>query len=196
MPVEDPLLLAKQGKAILETLISRDSVGFTLAFKSFLAFFSYRTFTYNENFYSMIFTLAIMFSGQFCETRKEVDGGVMDLYLRSRYGDDFIIEVKYVPFPSGQTDNYDAKIRELMEAARNAAFEQIEQNRYYFCFQGDGNKIYKTALIFGGRSEIFIDFQEAPNWRLEWDSSRGAYAVKRTSSDDARGEFGGKEGGD
>jgi hypothetical protein len=90
-----------------------------------------------------------------------------------------------------------------MEAARNSAFEQIERKKYYFSFQGGGNKIYKTALIFGGRSEILIDFQEAPNWRLEWDSNRGARAVKitssddaRTSSDDARGESGGKEGGE
>ncbi|MDR1167244.1 MAG: hypothetical protein LBO66_15505, partial [Deltaproteobacteria bacterium] len=60
-----------------------------------------------------------------------------------------------------------------------------ERKRYYFCFQGNGNKIYKTALIFGGRSEIIIDFQEARNWQLEWDDDLCAYSVKKNYSDDA-----------
>ncbi|MDR1164516.1 MAG: ATP-binding protein [Deltaproteobacteria bacterium] len=167
----DPLLLAKQGKALLETLINRDSNGFQLVFKSIIANFSHRVFTYNESFYSMMFTLAITFSGQLCEPQREVEGGVMDLHLRSRHGDDFVIEIKYAPLPPAKDDNSKIKIQELMEKARDIAFEQIEQKRYYFCFQGGGNKIYKTALIFGGRSEILIDFQEARNWRLEWDES-------------------------
>ncbi|MDR1167258.1 MAG: ATP-binding protein [Deltaproteobacteria bacterium] len=183
-PIERPLLLKKQGKAILETLINRDASGFKLAFKSFIGNFSYRSFTYTENFYSMIFTLAITFSGQLCEPQKEVEGGVMDLHLRSRYGDDFVIEIKYVPFQSTEDDNSADEIKELMEKARDKAFEQIERNRYYFCFQGNGNKIYKTALVFGGRSAILIDFQEARNWRLEWDEYHNTYSVKSPNSDD------------
>jgi hypothetical protein len=179
----DPLLLAKQGKALLEKLINRDSAGFQLVFKSIIANFSHRVFTYNESFYSMMLTLAITFSGQLCEPQREVEGGVMDLHLRSRHGDDFVIEIKYVPLPSAKDDNSETKIKELMERARDIAFEQIEQKRYYFCFQGGGNKIYKTALIFGGRSEIIIAFQEARNWRLEWDESLNAFAVKENFSD-------------
>jgi hypothetical protein len=182
-PIEDPLLLAEQGKAILETLISRDAAGFQLAFKSFLDNFSCHNFTYNENFYSMMFTLALTFSGQLCEPQKEVEGGVMDLHLRSRYGDDFVIEIKYVPLPSTKRDKSDAKLKKLMEKARDKAFEQIEEKRYYFCFQGKGNKIFKTALVFGGRSTILIDFQEVKNWRLEWDEYHSTYSVKFSDGD-------------
>ncbi|MDR1165645.1 MAG: ATP-binding protein [Deltaproteobacteria bacterium] len=179
-PIKKPLLLVTQGKAILETLINRDADGFRLAFQSFISNLSCRVFTYNENFYSMMFTLAIIFSGQLCEPQKEVAGGVMDLHFRSRYGDDFVIEFKYVPLPSTEDDNYESRKKELMEKARDKAFEQIERKRYYFCFQGGGNKIFKTALIFGGRSEILVDFQEARNWILEWDEKSRVYAVKET----------------
>ncbi|MDR1166987.1 MAG: AAA family ATPase [Deltaproteobacteria bacterium] len=177
-PIKKPLLLVTQGKAILETLINRDSTGFQLAFESFISNLSHRVFTYNESFYSMMLTLAIAFSGQLYELQKEVEGGVMDLHFRSRYGDDFVIEIKYVPLPPTEDSSYESKKQEFMEAARDKAFEQIERKRYYFCFQGGGNRIYKTALIFGGRSEILIDFQEARNWKLEWDENINAYSVK------------------
>ncbi|MDR1166328.1 MAG: ATP-binding protein [Deltaproteobacteria bacterium] len=179
-PIKDPLLLVTQGKAILETLINRDAAGFRLALESFINNFSYRVFTYNENFYSMIFTLAIAFSGQLCEPQREVAGGVMDLHFRSRYGDDFVIEFKYVPLPPIEDNSYERAKKELMEEARDKAFEQIERKRYYFRFQGGGNKIFKTALIFGGRAEILVDFQEARNWRLEWNEKLRSYAVKET----------------
>jgi hypothetical protein len=179
-PIKNPLLLATQGNAILETLINRDPAGFKLAFQSFIGYFSSRVFTYNESFYSMMFILAIAFSGQLCEPQKEVEGGVMDLHFKSRFGDDFVIEIKYVPLPSSKDNSYESKKQDLMEAARDKAFDQIERKRYYFCFQGGGNTIYKTALIFGGRSEILIDFQEARNWKLEWDENLSAYAVKET----------------
>jgi hypothetical protein len=176
--IQNPLLLTEQGKAILETLINRDRAGFKSAFKSFLGNFSYRTFTYDENFFSMMFTLAVTFSGQLREPQKEVEGGVMDLHLKSRHGDDFVIEIKYVHLPSRKDDNYAAKTKKLMKAARDKAFQQIERRRYYFCFQGKGNKIFKTALIFGGRSKVLIDFQEAQNRRLEWDEFHQTYSVQ------------------
>ncbi|MDR1166166.1 MAG: AAA family ATPase [Deltaproteobacteria bacterium] len=161
MPIADPLLLARQGRIALEALIMRDSAAFSLAFKNFIEVFARGALALDENFYFKTLALAVMFSGELCEIRKEAEGEAADLRLNSRFGDIFVIEITRVPFPSGPRDNYDAKTRELMDEARNAVFERMERKRHSFPARGGGAKIYKTALVCGDRSEILIDFQEA-----------------------------------
>ncbi|MDR1165969.1 MAG: hypothetical protein LBO66_08930 [Deltaproteobacteria bacterium] len=46
---------------------------------------------------------------------------------------------------------------------------QIEKKKYDKKFQGGGGKIYKTALVIGGRVDNVIIFEEADNWLLEMD---------------------------
>ena len=64
------------------------------------------------------------------------------------------------------------KIADALEAAMN----QIENNDYAQKFQGTGQNIWKTALVFSGRKLLKAEFRKAENWYLEQEPD-GGYMV-------------------
>jgi hypothetical protein len=99
---------------------------------------------------------------QYFESELSGAGGRLDLHLKEPDGDDFVIEIKY-----RQKNQNLATMIQL-------AFDQIEERKYYLKFQGEGNRIWKTALVIGGAQDVTIDFEQALNWNLE---SAGPYQV-------------------
>ncbi|MDR1165540.1 MAG: AAA family ATPase [Deltaproteobacteria bacterium] len=179
-PIEETLYLTKRGKTLLDTLSERDAERFRLVFRSFIKNFPSRNIINDENFEYLAFILAVTFSGHLCEPQVENGGEVKDLQFRSFCGDDYVVEIQRVSLPPTEDNcRYGQKIK-LMEDALNTAFKQIDLKKHHFRFQESGHKIYKTALVFAGRSEILVDFREASDWRLEWDKYSNAYAVPFT----------------
>jgi hypothetical protein len=202
-PIDNPLLMKNHAKATLESLLNRDASAFEVAFESFLNSIPFNIHMPYENFYSTLLILALGVSDQVCEPQKVVGEGVPGLIVRTPRGDDYVIEIKYVKFkserkepqinatgetkeiPAAKTINPGDGVRaaennEKMKAALKEAFDQIERDKYYYAFQGGGHKIYKVAIVIGGRTDVMIAFQEAPNWILDWDEDEKKYAVRKT----------------
>ncbi|MDR1084728.1 MAG: PD-(D/E)XK nuclease domain-containing protein [Deltaproteobacteria bacterium] len=73
----------------------------------------------------------------------------------ARDGNGYVIELKFVRAAVKDKDGKDRdltdeKIREGMEEALTAAMKQVEDRKYALKFQGQGSKIYKTALVISG----------------------------------------------
>jgi hypothetical protein len=88
---------------------------------------------------------------------------------REETGEVFVVEIKYSHDPSE------------LSAMVKAAKKQIEEKKFALSFQWAATNIYKTALAISGNTEVKIDFEEAPNWRLKpWG---GGYVIKNTKND-------------
>ncbi|MDR1083298.1 MAG: PD-(D/E)XK nuclease domain-containing protein [Deltaproteobacteria bacterium] len=88
-----------------------------------------------------------------------------------------IIEMKHVQMKEKGRPLTEEKIRLKKEEAVKEAMDQIEKQKYALKFQSRGNKIYKTALVAAGRSDVLAVFEEAQNWTLELDPSENFYGV-------------------
>ncbi|MDR2140366.1 MAG: ATP-binding protein [Deltaproteobacteria bacterium] len=150
-----PLLMRRQALAALAFLFQRDSSGFKAAFESFLSNVPYEIHRPQEAFYHALFIAAMAMADQYFESELSVAGGRLDLHLKEPDGDDFVIEIKY-----RQKNQNLATMIQL-------AFDQIEERKYYLKFQGEGNRIWKTALVIGGAKDVTIEFEQALNWNLE-----------------------------
>jgi hypothetical protein len=67
-----------------------------------------------------------------------------------------------------------------MEKAAQKALDQIEDKKYDRKFQGQGQKIFKVALVIGHYSEVVTVIQEAKNWRLVPDLVDGLFRVEKS----------------
>jgi hypothetical protein len=154
-PLEDQLLMKRQALAVKACLFKRDVSGFQVAFKSFIANFPYQIQMAKEFFYQALLISAMALADQYFEPELSVGSGRPDLHLKEPLGDDYVIEIKF----REANENPQKKIQE--------AFDQIEARKYYLKFQGEGNRIWKTALVIGGARDVNINFELAPNWVLE-----------------------------
>jgi hypothetical protein len=184
-PFEETLLKRRQAKEALNFLISGDTSQFQTAFESILRDINYHLHVPNEAFFQTIFQFDLDLAGQICDSRTLFCDCRPDLHFRAPTGDDYVIELKYVPSPDGaaaenkkaaQTDKPAAKPKaknpqptskrlqtEMNKEAQSIA-AQIDLKKYVQQFHGSGHKVYKAALVIGGRSNALIVLEEAQNW--------------------------------
>jgi hypothetical protein len=184
--------------ATVESLFNLDATGFQQAFRSFLSGIPYLLIIKDEKYFGTIILLLLYFARKRFLSPKMVSGVISDFVLRTSDNIDFVIEMKHVNLSPNGIDLSEDDGNKLMKAAAKRAFKQIDEKKYYYSFQGNGNKIYKTALVVGGREEVMIEFQdmgkgvdvilefqEAPNWKLALDKADGKFKVKMTGPEDA-----------
>ncbi|MDR2140635.1 MAG: ATP-binding protein [Deltaproteobacteria bacterium] len=165
----DPILMRRQGIATRDYLFQKDALGFQKAFQSFLSNFTYRQHIAREAYYHTLFIVALAMADQGCEVEGLVGDGQFDLQVKAPSGEDFIIEIKYINDPKKKSE------------ALRAAIKQIEDKNYIFKFQGENKRIWKTALVINRRTEVYIIFEEAENWGLEY-NQEGYYSVPQPSA--------------
>jgi hypothetical protein len=161
-PLNQSLLISRQAKDMLNFFFKRDTHGFTKFFRSLLNQIPHNNHLPYEAYYQTVFILALALADQPFEVEGKTGEGQFDIYLKSPEGDDYIVEIKYVKFGKVEKTN----LTKLKKATQEA-LDQIEKTKYSLKFQGAGNKIYKTGMAIGGRSEVLIVFEEADNWFLE-----------------------------
>ncbi|MDR1083749.1 MAG: PD-(D/E)XK nuclease domain-containing protein [Deltaproteobacteria bacterium] len=158
---------------MLEALIQRQADEFQTAFKSFLSHIPWEDQLKYEAYCGTVFLLAMVMAGQECDCQQSVGSGKLDVRLRTRDGNYYVIELKLVKAAvnvKGKDKDLTAEqIQKNMEKALAAAMVQTEKNKYTLKFQGHGNKIYKTALAVSGRVDVRVIFEEAANWILAKD---------------------------
>jgi hypothetical protein len=142
-----------------------------MAFRSFLSHIPWEDQLKFEAYCETVFLLAMAMAGQECDCQQSVGSGKLDVHLKTRDGNDYVIELKFVPVKvkdkeGNDKDLTDEQIREDMEKALTAAMKQIEDRQYALKFQGQDNKIYKTALVVSGRADVRVALEAAANWSL------------------------------
>jgi hypothetical protein len=170
--IKDPLLTFTHAKAMLNSLSHLDANGFIIAFESYLSNIPYNIIMKYEAYFETVFILAMALANQGVDAEGAVGDGKFDVHINVASGDDFIIELKYLHerdlpknLPSDD-ESQKAMIDEEMKKLAQIALDQIEDKKYAKKFRGSGHKIYKTALVISGRSDILIVFEEAKNWKL------------------------------
>jgi hypothetical protein len=161
-------LLHQQAAALLASFINMDPPGVQLAFSSILCLLPYTTHSPYEGHYQAIFLLALGLAYQPYETESASGKGILDVQFQAANGDNYIIELKYVSGLDAKTKEEISPdtLQKRMEKAALEALDQIEKKKYTFKFQGQGNNIYKTALIIGDQTDVLVVFEKAENWHL------------------------------
>ncbi|MDR3203500.1 MAG: PD-(D/E)XK nuclease domain-containing protein [Deltaproteobacteria bacterium] len=128
-----------------------------------------------EAYYQTVFQFVLELSGHAYDSQGPVGDGRYDLHFISSAGDDYVVEIKYVKAsdddenkakfhqsnkPSKvilkQISHELARLKAKMVKAAGEAMAQIDLKKYVNKFQGGNNKIYKVALIFGGRTQVAV----------------------------------------
>ena len=177
------------GQALLDALTSRDALGFQRIFSRILSTFKPDQHIPKEKFYQTILQVILTLVGHDFDSQADSGDGILDIHLKAKNGDEFIIEMKYVSGrnivgESGQKPKMaplsPAELAKDMKNAANKAMKQIENKKYTLRFMGKKNIIYKTALIIGHYSDVLIVFEKADNWHLT-ENSNGLYIVQEDS---------------
>jgi hypothetical protein len=179
----DPLLMKIQAQAMVAALIQRQADEFQMAFQSFLENIPWEDYLKSEAYFETLFLMAMIMAGQDCDCQKSVGSGKMDVHLRARDGNDYVVELKFVKaavkVKGKEKDLTGEQIQKNMEKALTAAMVQIEKNKYTLKFQGRGNKIYKAALAVSGNLDVRLVLEEAANWTLVKKAGQPHFSVKR-----------------
>jgi hypothetical protein len=176
-PTDNPLLMKRQARAVPEALIRKKAGDFQNAFRSFLAALPWELKLGYEACFNTVFLLAVNTAGQTWDCQGPVGDGRFDVRLKTRDGNDYIIEMKHVRTKDKGRALAPEEVRLKKEEAVREAMDQTEKNKYALKFQGLNNKIYKTALAAAGRNDVLLVFEEAENWTLELDPSENFYGV-------------------
>jgi hypothetical protein len=164
-------------QAVLEALIRQKADDFQKAFISLLTAISWQLKRGYGAYFTTVFLLAMSLADQDWDCQGSVEDSLFDVHLRTRDGNDHIIEMKRIIRKEKDRAFTPEEIRIKKEEAVREAMDQIEKNKYALKFQDQGNKIYKTALVIIGRSNVLVVFEEAENWTLELDPSENFYGV-------------------
>jgi hypothetical protein len=140
-PVDDPLLMKRQARAMLEALIRKKADDFQKAFVSFLAAIPWELKLGYEAYFNTVFLLAMSMADQAWDCQGPVGAGRLDVHLKTRDGHDYIIEMKYVRRKEEGRLLTPEEIRLKKEEAVREAMNQIEENKYALKFQGRGSKL-------------------------------------------------------
>jgi hypothetical protein len=183
-PIKQPLLVAKQARAMLAALTQRDAGGFATAFGSLLSGVPFNALLPYEVYCQKVFLLALALAGQGVTAEGEAGDGRFDAHLRAATGEDFIVEIKYGrvqdfgPFPEDAAGKNE-RIKKGLENLVARALAQIEGKKYAKKFQGANSRIWKTALVISERTDVMIFFEEASHWILVKEAD-GRYVVEKT----------------
>ncbi|MDR1085524.1 MAG: PD-(D/E)XK nuclease domain-containing protein [Deltaproteobacteria bacterium] len=141
-----------------------------MALQSFLSNVPWEDQLKNEACCETLFLMAMAMADQNCDCQRSVGSGKLDAHLRTRDGNDYVIELKFVKaavkVKGKDRDLTVEQIQNNMEKALATVMVQIDKNKYTLKFQGQGNKIYKTALVVSGHVDIRVVFEEAVSWTL------------------------------
>ncbi|MDR3204175.1 MAG: ATP-binding protein [Deltaproteobacteria bacterium] len=183
-PFERTLLKRLQAKAALKFLTERNTLKFLKALESILSDVNYHLHLPFEAFYQTVFQFILDLCAQPYDSEGPVGDGRYDLHFISSSGDDYVVELKYVNDYKDElkTENNpkskaisktkaEDPVRELnrlktkMDKMAKEAIAQIDLKKYINKFQGGANKIFKVALVIGGRTNTCALIEEAINWR-------------------------------
>jgi hypothetical protein len=182
-PFINPLDIQKQATSLLDFLVNRDAEGFESAFGSFLANIPYSIHLKYDAYYQTVLVLGLVMAGQGFEAEGQVGDGRFDIHFRAATGDDYIIELKHDPFVSAnQKTMTEERINKRLEKLAKQAMTQIEKKKYTKKFQGLNNKIFKTALVIDGYTNVKVVFEEAANWLLGKSKDGIGYIVLETQT--------------
>jgi hypothetical protein len=111
-PFDNPLLMKIQAQAMLEALIRRQADEFQTAFRSFLSHIPWEDQLKFEAYCETVFLLAMAMAGQECDCQQSVGSGKLDVRLRTRDGNDYIIELKFVKVAVKDKDGNDKDLKD------------------------------------------------------------------------------------
>ncbi|MDR0676035.1 MAG: ATP-binding protein [Elusimicrobiota bacterium] len=162
--IKQPLDAQQNAIKMLNSIIAMDVTGFQDAFGNFLSDFSYSTHESHEAYYHSLFKAAMYLAGEKIDHEVSVGDGKYDASYQAPDGTRFIFEIKYCPF---EKTNERTKIGKATASDLNkmnnlamTALKQIDNQNYTKPYRGLGNKIYKVALVVGGRTEVLVKFEE------------------------------------
>jgi hypothetical protein len=182
-PFKSPLDVQKQATSMLDYLVNRDAKGFESAFGSFLANIPYSMHLQYDAYYQTVLVLGLVMAGQGFEADGQVGDGRFDIHFRAATGDDYIIELKHDPFvTANQKSMTEERINKRLDKLAKQAMTQIEKKKYTKKFQGLNNKIFKTALVIDGYTNVKVVFEEAANWVMGKSKDGIGYTVLRTQT--------------
>jgi hypothetical protein len=160
--------MRRRAEAMRAALAGLDADGFQAAFEACLGSIPQNLHSPNEGYYHTVLMLHLGLAGQRYESEGRSGDGVFDVHVRTAEGFDIIIELKYVSSADKRSKKEltAAQLAAAMRRAAAKALEQIESRRYNLRFQGEGNGIYKMALVVAGRTDALAVFEKAGDWRL------------------------------
>jgi hypothetical protein len=169
-----------QAEALWVSLSNLDPEGAEEAFSDILCGFPPNIHSPYERYYQVIFLMALGVAGHSFVSESRPGEGFFDVQLQTANGDNFIIEMKYVSAESGpeKPELTQDELNKRMEEAAQKALAQIEAKKYARKFRGQGNNIYKTALVIGDQTDVLVVFEKAENWHLVRDN-QGLWKVQK-----------------
>jgi hypothetical protein len=153
-------LAKKHSIAMLDYLFARNAEGFQESLTSYLSNIPYDLHVFTESYYSTLFIYALILAGQAYSAQHHVGDGRIDIYLRSKSGEHYVIEIKYLKMkkPIGKVSEAEAK--EQMQKLLDEAKEQIDETRYAQKFLGSGKPVYAVSLVFARHTDVLVKFQQ------------------------------------
>jgi hypothetical protein len=161
---------------VLRTFFSRDAEGFAEAFACALSELPASWLRPLESCYQSLFYVVMALAGQEAVLEEHDWGGILDMSLAAFYGDLFVVEMKYLnaavtPDSDGGAAKDDRPVKPggsgmEAESLLKQAMRRISGRRYFHRFKGDGFRIWKTAVVISGKTDVAVAFEEARDWTL------------------------------
>jgi hypothetical protein len=182
-PFQDSFSLYTLGKALLEGFRNKNEKEVETSFHGFLSKLPHNVLLPFEASYQGWLLLALGFADQSVIAEEVLADGRLDVHFVTKDGEDFIVELKFIPEKKKKKKKKTAQMTPEEKAAETARIEndmadmikaamsQIENKNYISKFQGTGQKIWKVAMVVSYRTDVRVVIREAANWRLVKDES-------------------------
>jgi hypothetical protein len=163
-PFKEPVLARETCVNMFNALNNLDKTGFQTSFGNFMGNFGYDihdTGLLHEAYYHTMFQVAALMASEKVKSEVAVGEGRYDAYYQAPNGTRFVFEIKHVPFTAADYNSLgEAVLLERMEKTAAEAMSQIDSKDYTKPFRGVGQKIYKVAVVVGGRAKVLSVFEK------------------------------------
>jgi hypothetical protein len=160
--------LRKRASAVVTSLDRLEAAGFQKAFETALGSIPPNQRSPDEDYHHTVLMDCLGLAGQRYGSEGQSGGGSYDLNIRTIDGPWLVIELKYESSINTKTkeDLTPAQLETDVGRAAREAMARIDKRKYQSRFQGEGDKIFKMALVIGGRDDVLAVFEPAGNWSL------------------------------
>jgi hypothetical protein len=154
-------------KETWDFLLKLDKDALQKSFGEFLSQYEFDIHIIDEKYYHTLFINAMFFAKQSVNASSHTSHGIIDILLRDKYGNNYIIELKYHAEPKDSSGKYpalpqgpeeEARLRQAMAPLAREALSQISRKYQQTHSRGPG-KLIKVALVIARRSFVLAEFE-------------------------------------
>jgi hypothetical protein len=152
---------------IRDRLLRLDMEGLQKSFGDYLAQFTFDLHEATEKFYHFNFLMAMSTAGQPFDVQRHTSHGILDLWVKGKGDDDYIIEFKLFKEEKDSSGNYPvpprepeerARLRERMATMADKAMKQIDEKYAPSLGRGPG-RLIKVAMVIARRDFVLAQFE-------------------------------------